>query len=133
MRAYVVVVGTPRAGWPPRRWNANGKRALGVIVRLEGVHSCSMARTQTKESRLAVRLTAEQRERIDQAAAAEGRTVTDFAIAALSERAGHVLADRRIFPVGSAQWERFVELLDQPVRSLPRLAELLARDPGWAE
>jgi uncharacterized protein (DUF1778 family) len=92
-----------------------------------------MARTQTKESRLAVRLTAEQRERIDQAAAAEGRTVTDFAIYALSERAGHVLADRRIFPVDDAQWNRFVEMLDQPVRTLPRLAELLARDPGWAE
>ena len=93
----------------------------------------SMARTQKKESRLAVRLTGEQRERIDQAAAAEGRTVTDFAIAALSERAGHVLADRRIFPIDSAQWDRFIELLDQPVRSLPQLAELLARDPGWAE
>lgn len=92
-----------------------------------------MPRTQTKESRLAVRLTGEQRERIDQAAAAEGRTVTDFAIAALSERAEHVLADRRIFPIDRAQWNRFVELLDQPVRSLPRLAELLARDPGWAE
>jgi uncharacterized protein (DUF1778 family) len=92
-----------------------------------------MARTQTKESRLAVRLTGEQRERIDQAAAAEGRTVTDFAIAALSERAGHVLADRRIFPIDRAHWDQFVELLDQPVRSLPRLAELLARDPGWAE
>jgi len=92
-----------------------------------------MARTQPKESRLAVRLTGEQREQIDQAAAAEGRSVTDFAIAALSERAGHVLADRRIFPIDGARWERFVELLDQPVRSLPRLAELLARDPGRAE
>lgn len=92
-----------------------------------------MPRTQTKESRLAVRLTSDQRARVDQAAAAEGRTVTEFAIAALSERAGHVLADRRVFPLGSEQWDRFAELLDQPVVSRPRLAELLARDPGWAE
>ena len=92
-----------------------------------------MARTQAKDSRLAVRLTSEQRARVDQAAAAEGRTVTEFAVAALSERAGHVLADRRLFPLDSEQWDRFCALLDQPVRSLPRLAELLARDPGWAE
>jgi uncharacterized protein (DUF1778 family) len=92
-----------------------------------------VARTQAKDSRLAVRLTSEQRARVDQAAAAEGRTVTEFAVAALSERAGHVLADRRLFPLDDEQWDRFCALLDQPVRSLPRLAELLARDPGWAE
>jgi uncharacterized protein (DUF1778 family) len=92
-----------------------------------------VVRTQAKDSRLAVRLTSEQRARVDQAAAAEGRTVTEFAVAALSERAGHVLADRRLFPLDSEQWDRFCALLDQPVRNLPRLAELLARDPGWAE
>jgi len=92
-----------------------------------------MARTRPKESHLAVRLTGEQREQVDQATAGEGSSVTDFAIAALSERAGHVLADSHIFPIDGARWERFVELLDQPVRSSPRLAELLARDPGWAE
>jgi uncharacterized protein (DUF1778 family) len=95
-------------------------------------YAMSMSRTQRKESRLAVRLTSDQRARIDQAAAAEGRTVTEFAIAALSERAGHVLADRRVFPLDGEQWDRFAELLDQPVVSRPRLAELLARDPGWA-
>jgi len=92
-----------------------------------------MARTQTKESRLAVRLTSDQRARVDQAAAAEGRTVTEFAIAALSERAGHVLADRRVFPLDDEQWDRFTQMLDQPVTRRPRLAELFARDPGWAE
>jgi uncharacterized protein (DUF1778 family) len=92
-----------------------------------------MARTQTKESRLAVRLTSDQRARVDQAAAAEGRTVTEFAIAALAERAGQVLADRRVFPLDGEQWDRFTELLDQPVKSRPQLAELLARDPDWAE
>lgn len=92
-----------------------------------------MTRTQAKDNRLAVRLTSEQRARVDQAAAAEGRTVTEFAVAALSERAAHVLADRRLFPLDSEEWDRFCALLDQPVQQLPRLAELLARDPGWAE
>jgi uncharacterized protein (DUF1778 family) len=91
-----------------------------------------MARAQAKESRLAVRLTSDQRARVDQAASAEGRTVTEFVIAALAERADHVLADRRVFPLDGEQWDRFAELLDQPVVSRPRLAELLARDPGWA-
>lgn len=79
-----------------------------------------------------MRLTSEQRARVDQAAAAEGRTVTEFAIAALAERAGYVLADRRVFPLDDEQWDRFTELLDQPVENRPRLAELLARDPEWA-
>lgn len=92
-----------------------------------------MTRTQAKDNRLAVRLTSEQRARVDQAAAAEGRTVTEFAVAALSERAAHVLADRRLFPLDSEEWDRFCALLDQPVQQLPQLAELLARDPGWAE
>lgn len=92
-----------------------------------------MTRTQAKDNRLAVRLTSEQRARVDQAAAAEGRTVTEFAVAALSERAAHVLADRRLFPLDHEEWDRFCALLDQPVQQLPRLAELLARDPGWAE
>jgi uncharacterized protein (DUF1778 family) len=92
-----------------------------------------MARTRTKESRLAVRLTCAQRARIDQAAAVEGRTVTEFAVSALEERAGHVLADRRVFSLDDEQWRRFTELLDQPVQRRPRLAELLARDPEWIE
>jgi uncharacterized protein (DUF1778 family) len=92
-----------------------------------------MTRIPAKDNRLAVRLTSEQRARVNQAAAAEGRTVTEFAVAALSERAGHVLADRRLFPLGSEEWDRFCALLDQPVQHLPQLAELLARDPGWAE
>lgn len=37
--------------------------------------------------------------------------------AALSERAEHVLADRRVFPLYSQQWDRFTALLDQRVKS----------------
>jgi uncharacterized protein (DUF1778 family) len=88
-----------------------------------------MATRPVKDDRLHVRLTSAQRARVNQAAAAEGRTVTEFALAALAERAEHVLADRRLFELDDAAWESFQALLDRPAQAKPRLAELLARTP----
>lgn len=88
-----------------------------------------MATRPIKDDRLHVRLTSAQRARVNQAAAAEGRTVTEFALAALAERAEHVLADRRLFGLDDAAWESFQALLDRPAQAKPRLAELLARTP----
>jgi len=88
-----------------------------------------MATRPIKDDRLHVRLTLAQRARVNQAAAAEGRTVTEFALAALAERAEHVLADRRLFGLDDAAWESFQALLDRPAQVRPRLAELLARTP----
>ncbi len=88
-----------------------------------------MAARPIKDDRLHVRLTSAQRARINQAAAAEGRTVTEFAHAALAEGLEHVLADRRLFGLDDAAWESFQALLDRPAQGKPRLAELLALTP----
>jgi uncharacterized protein (DUF1778 family) len=85
--------------------------------------------TNAKDDRLHVRLPGALRARIDQAARAEGKTITDFALAALEARTEHVLADRRLFALGDQAWAEFQQLLDQPARDKPRLAELLDRDP----
>jgi uncharacterized protein (DUF1778 family) len=88
-----------------------------------------MATRPIKDDRLHVRLTSAQRARVNQAAAAEGRTVTEFALAALAERAEHVLADRRLFGLDDVAWKSFQALLDRPAQAKLRLAELLARTP----
>lgn len=88
-----------------------------------------MTRTQTKDERLHLRLTSAQRARIDRAAAVEGRTVTDFALMALQDRADTVLADRRLFELDEQAWRAFQRQLDRRVQAKPRLAELLERKP----
>ncbi len=95
----------------------------------ECAYSWGMATRPLRDERLHVRLTSTQRARVNQAAAAEGRTVTEFALAALAERAEQVLADRRLFGLDDAAWESFQGLLDRPVQAKPRLAELLTRTP----
>jgi uncharacterized protein (DUF1778 family) len=85
--------------------------------------------TNAKDDRLHVRLPNALRARIDQAARAEGKTITDFALAALEERTEHILADRRLFALDDMAWAEFQRLLDQPPQDKPRLAELLHRDP----
>jgi uncharacterized protein (DUF1778 family) len=83
-----------------------------------------MSPTVTKSERLAVRLSEEQRELIDRAAEAEGRTVTDFTIQATVAHARDVLADRRLFLLDDAAWTELKAILDRPTSRHPRLEKL---------
>lgn len=78
----------------------------------------------TTSERLAVRLAAEQRELIDRAAEAEGRTVTDFTVQATVAHARDVLADRRLFVLRDAAWTELTAILDRPTSRHPRLERL---------
>jgi uncharacterized protein (DUF1778 family) len=89
--------------------------------------------TTTKDSRLAVRLSSEQDALIRQAAEAEGKNLTDFSVEALVSHARDVLADRRLFRLGSAAWAEFEALLDRPTVHNPRLEKLLTEAPPWEE
>jgi uncharacterized protein (DUF1778 family) len=80
----------------------------------------------TKDSRLAVRLSSDQDALIRQAAEVEGRSITDFTVAAAVSHAQDVLADRRIFLVADAAWQEFQAVLDRPVSYKPRLAKLMS-------
>jgi uncharacterized protein (DUF1778 family) len=80
--------------------------------------------TVTTSERLAVRLAAEQRELIDRAAEAEGRTVTDFTVQATVAHARDVLADRRLFVLRDAAWTQLTAILDRPTSRHPRWERL---------
>lgn len=80
----------------------------------------------TKPARLAMRLTDEQDALIRHAAAVEGKTITDFAVASALVHAQDVLADRRMFPLDAAAWTEFLAILDRPVQHKPRLSKLLS-------
>ena len=77
-----------------------------------------------KDSRIAVRLTAEQDALIRRAAEAEGTDLTNFTVTATLAHARDVLADRRLFVIDDAAWAEFLAVLDRPVSDKPGLKRL---------
>jgi uncharacterized protein (DUF1778 family) len=78
-----------------------------------------------KDERLAVRVTTKQMTLIREAAELEGRNLSDFATAALTQHATDVIADQRIFRLTGAQWNELVAILDRPPVYRHNLAEAL--------
>ena len=87
----------------------------------------------TKDERLAVRVTARQKETIERAAAVLGRNVTEFTVQALTERAEEVLTDRHTFGVSQEAWDEFIARLDSPARPVAELVALLRRPSVFDE
>lgn len=74
-----------------------------------------------------------RRRTIERAAELLGRKVSEFSVEVLTEKAGEVLADRRIFAVDEAQWQAFLTQLDEPARPVKELVELLQRPAVFEE
>lgn len=82
-----------------------------------------------REERIYVRATASQRQALEQAAEATGKTLTAFVLDAACIEAERALIDRRLFQLDDAQWSRFTTVLERPVAKQPRLRRLLTT-PG---
>lgn len=91
------------------------------------------AMTAMKDERLAVRMTARQRQIIERAAAVTGRNITEFSVQALTERAEEVLTDQRLFGVSQDAWDEFVACLDEPARPVAELVGLMRRPSVFDE
>ena len=91
-------------------------------------------RRPAKEARIALRVSTQERDLIEQASALVSTTVSDFMLRASLVRASEVLADRREFRLPPDQWEAFVAMLDQPptAADTPRLRRLLT-EPSTLE
>lgn len=79
-----------------------------------------------RDSRLNLRTSARQQQRIRSAAAAVEMSVTDFVLESATSSADRVLADRRWFVLAGKDWDDLQALLDAPVARTPRLAALLS-------
>lgn len=89
--------------------------------------------TRTRDRRLEVRTTADDRDLIDRAAAASGTDVTTFVIDNLTEAARRVLADRDRFQLSAeaaSEWDRINR---RPARDLPGLRRLMERPSPFTE
>lgn len=85
-----------------------------------------------KDERLNVRLSANVKHLVEQAAALSGQSLTDFASDALESAAGRVVNDARALRLSNDDFDRFVASLDtdtKPNDAFLRAAERYRRNP----
>lgn len=78
-----------------------------------------------------LRIEVHTRQLIDEAAAAMGKTRTEFMVESARRQAIEVLLDQRLFALDSERFDAFVQLLDNPPAPGPRLRSLQRRVPAW--
>lgn len=81
----------------------------------------------TKDERLNLRISVSDDALIRDAADALGTSVSEYVTASAVQRAHQVLADQRHFTLDRAEWDRFLEVLDRPVRVNERLVSFVKR------
>ncbi|MCP9626466.1 DUF1778 domain-containing protein [Rhodopseudomonas palustris] len=86
--------------------------------------------TDTKGS-INLRIEANTRQLIDDAAAILGKTRTEFMIDSARRQAIDVLLDQRLFVLASERYDAFMHALDNPPAPGPKLRSLLRRVPAW--
>lgn len=79
----------------------------------------------TKAARLHLRVDAEQKALLEAASEAAGSSVSMFVLAAATEAAADVLADRRVFVLDQQAWRVFDEALARPAGDVAGLRDLL--------
>ena len=89
-----------------------------------------VAETEAKGS-INLRVEANTRRLIDEAAAILGKTRTEFMIESARRQAVDVLLDQRLFALDSKNYESFVQALDNPPAPGLKLRSLLRRVPAW--
>ncbi|BCM82613.1 DUF1778 domain-containing protein [Methylobacterium indicum] len=91
-----------------------------------------MAERAVRSEKLDLRLTPTAKQTLQAAAEAAHKSVSEFVLDSALREAEEKLADRRVFVLGDADWDRFVEALDAPPRALDRLQRLF-REPALFE
>jgi len=86
--------------------------------------------TERRTEKLDVRVSRSAKAKLQAAAAASHRSMSDFVMESALSRAEETLAERRIFALDGEKWAAFQAALDAPTRPLPRLKALL-EEPGF--
>ncbi|MBA5865142.1 MAG: DUF1778 domain-containing protein [Nitrospira sp. CR1.3] len=98
-----------------------------------------MSSRALRTEKLDLRLSATTKRRLQVAASAANRSLTDFVVESALSRADETLADRHTFVLNKPNWDAFVAALDAPTHPLPRMRRLLTEpgffdsDPGTTE
>ncbi len=84
-----------------------------------------------RNTTIPIRAHAEDRDLIDRAARALGKTRSEFMLETARREAQTVLADQTHFVLDPEQWEAFIAALDEPPKDNTRLRELFKRKAPW--
>jgi uncharacterized protein (DUF1778 family) len=79
-----------------------------------------------------IRVAPGQRDLIDQAARATGKTRTEFILDAVTKEAENTLLDQRVFRLDDVQWRAFIDALDAPTPPSDALRKLMTTPVPWA-
>ena len=85
---------------------------------------------ETKGS-INLRIDAQTRQLIDDAAAILGKTRTEFMVENARQMAIDVLLDQRLFVLNPERYSAFMDALDNAPAPGPKLRKLLRRAPAW--
>ena len=102
------------------------KRETIVVYRIDTQHGVAV-----RTAPINLRALPAQRDLIDQAAAAQGKSRSDFMLEAACARAEEVLLDQTFFAVDAQAFRTVQEMLDGPPAENLGLAKLLAVVPPW--
>jgi uncharacterized protein (DUF1778 family) len=85
---------------------------------------------ERRTEKLDVRVSRTAKAKLQAAAAASHRSMSDFVMESALARAEETLVERRTFGLDAEAWTAFQAALNAPVRPLPRLRSLL-HEPGF--
>lgn len=89
--------------------------------------------SQLRAENINLRVSRSQKALIDRAAAAQGRSRSDFMLDVACREAESVLLDQRYFNLDDEAFQRFIDLLDAPPANNPGLARLLKTKAPWGK
>jgi uncharacterized protein (DUF1778 family) len=84
------------------------------------------------DATITMRIPVRTRDLIDSAAAAEGKTRTEFVLESARLHAIDVLLDQRVFALDPEQSAAFADVLDNPPKPTEALKALMKRPAPWA-
>lgn len=87
-------------------------------------------RPERRTEKLDVRVSPAAKAKLQAAASAVHRSMSDFVMESALSRAEETLAERRVFGLDAEKWAAFQAALDAPARPLLRLQALLD-EPGF--
>jgi uncharacterized protein (DUF1778 family) len=86
-----------------------------------------------KSVNINIRASRRQREMIDRAAQLTGKTRTEFMLETAYQAAEDTILDQRAFHLDDEQYQRFIDTLEAPPKTNPKLRDLLSRKAPWAK
>ena len=88
---------------------------------------------ERRDSVVNVRMARHTRELIDEAAEAVGKTRSEFMVESARTHAIDVLLDKRLFSLGTEQYDAFLKALDAPPAPNEKLKRLLKSKSPWEQ